>query len=173
LEVLAGGTRSRVSRYVIREWLDPDDDGVLETDNCTSLPNADQRDADQDGRDDVCDDCPCGGKLSEDGLCIQCDEIDLVTDRDGSILLVTSSSSQSIYAVARVVFEGATPKVERQKTSSGRLAAPPIADLTGLRLVRPGADLGTPQLGPIATNLSPTSLPRVRTGWKTLAETVK
>jgi hypothetical protein len=97
----------------------------------------------------------------------------LVTDRDGSILLVASSSSQSTYAVARVVFEGGTPKVERQKTHSGRLAAPPIADLTGLRLVRPGADLGTPQLGAIATNLSPTTLPRVITGWKTLAETVK
>jgi hypothetical protein len=97
----------------------------------------------------------------------------LVTDREGSILLVTSSSLQNSYAVARVVFEGPAARVERQKTYSGRLAAPPVADLTGLRLVRPAADLGKPQLGAIPTKLSVASLPRVSDGWQTLAATVK
>jgi hypothetical protein len=53
---------------------DSDNDGVyMPNDNCQSNPNADQADSDDDGIGDACDDCPCGGKLSEDGFCSECD----------------------------------------------------------------------------------------------------
>jgi hypothetical protein len=97
----------------------------------------------------------------------------LLADSDGAILLVTSSTSQDAYSVARVEFEGGVPKVTRQKSYTGRLAAPPVADLSGLRLVRPAADLRAPKLGAIPTRISVSSLTPVTTGWSALATMVK
>ncbi|HSN27126.1 MAG TPA: thrombospondin type 3 repeat-containing protein [Kofleriaceae bacterium] len=57
---------------------DTDGDGVADaTDNCPTVPNADQHDHDGDGRGDVCDVCPhivdAGGDADGDGVGDACD----------------------------------------------------------------------------------------------------